>query len=245
MRSGLARRRSRPSTANSRSLSGHLQRSLLLLTLAAGWMDALTFLALGKVFSSFMSGNVLFLGIAAGQRDWGFLIPVVSALAAFGLGGVLAGLLMAAEKRPGRQDELCRFALLLEWVVLLIFAGLWSMVADFPAPPAWRAGLVGLAAFAMGIQAANVFALGIPGVATNALTGTITLIVRRLALPSSAANPQEVTTGYLLLLCVAYALSAAWVVQAIDSAVTPFVPALLLFVVIGSSEITPFKSTGR
>jgi len=34
-------------------------------------------------------------------------------------------------------------------------------------------------------------------------------------------------------------------VQTIDSVVTPFVPAFLLFVVIGSSEIDPFKSTAR
>ena len=196
MKSGSPRRQSHPPIAKSRSPSGHLRRSLLLLTLAAGWMDSMTFLALGKVFSSFMSGNVLFLGIAAGQRDWGFLIPVMSALTAFGLGGALAGLIMAAEKSPGRQCELSRFALLLECLVLLIFAGLWSVMADLPTPPAWRAGLVGMAALAMGIQAANVFALGIPGVATNALTGTITLIVRRLTVPISGEHSQEVTTRF-------------------------------------------------
>lgn len=241
MKSGSPRRQSHPPIAKSRSPSGHLRRSLLLLTLAAGWMDSMTFLALGKVFSSFMSGNVLFLGIAAGQRDWGFLIPVMSALTAFGLGGALVGLIMAAEKSPGRQCELSRFALLLECLVLLIFAGLWSVMADLPTPPAWRAGLVGMAALAMGIQAANVFALGIPGVATNALTGTITLIVRRLTVPMSGEHPKEVTTGYLLLLCAAYALSAAWVVQCIDSAVSPFVPALLILLVLWSNKSPPAK----
>ena len=165
----------------------------------------------------------------------------MSALTAFGLGGALAGLIMAAEKSPGRQCELGRFALLLECLVLLIFAGLWSVMADLPTPPAWRAGLVGMAALAMGIQAANVFALGIPGVATNALTGTITLIVRRLTVPMSGEHPQEVTTGYLLLLCAAYALSAAWVVQCINLAVTPFVPALLILLVLWSNKSTPVK----
>ena len=244
MKSGSPRRQSHPPIAKSRSPSGHLRRSLLLLTLAAGWMDSMTFLALGKVFSSFMSGNVLFLGIAAGQRDWGFLIPVMSALMAFGLGGALAGLIMAAEKMHGRQWELSRFALLLECLVLLSFAGLWSVMADLPTPPAWRAGLVGMAAFAMGIQAANVFALGIPGVATNALTGTITLIVRRLTVPISGEHPQEVTTGYLLLLCAAYALSAVWVVQCINLAVTPFVPALLILLVLWSNKSPPGKALG-
>ena len=148
---------------------------------------------------------------------------------------------MASEKSPGRHDELSRFALLLEWVVLLIFAGLWSVMADLPTPPAWRAGLVGIAAFAMGIQAMNVFALGIPGVATNALIGTITLIVRRLTVPISGEHPQEVTTVYLLLLCVAYALSAAWVVQCINLAVTPFVPALLILLVLWSNKSPPAK----
>jgi len=47
-------------------LSRGMRFALFSLTLVAGWVDAMTFLGLGKVFSSFMSGNVLFLGIAAG-----------------------------------------------------------------------------------------------------------------------------------------------------------------------------------
>jgi uncharacterized membrane protein YoaK (UPF0700 family) len=211
----------------------HLHFSLLLLTFAAGWVDAMTFLALGKVFSSFMSGNVLFLGIAAGQHDWDFLMNVLSALMAFGMGGVLAGLSMAGERPSGGPDGLSRSALLLELAVLLIFACLWLAIADVQPNLARRAGLVGTAAFAMGIQAANVLALGIPGVATNALTGTITLIVRRLTLLACGEKPkEEVTTGYLLLLCLGYALSALLVVKSIGSTITPFVPAMVLLVVM-------------
>jgi uncharacterized membrane protein YoaK (UPF0700 family) len=90
----------------------------------------------------------------------------------------------------------------------------------------------------MGIQAANVLALGIPGVATNALTGTITLIVRRLTFRVCGENvKQEVSTGYLLLLCLAYAFSALLVVKFIGSFITPFVPATMVLLVIISGKL--------
>ena len=222
----------------SSSLSKQLHFSLLALTFVAGWVDAMTFLALGKVFSSFMSGNVLFLGIGIGQRDWGFFLNVMTALMAFGMGGMLAGVALMAERKSGGQNELSRSALLLELMILLVFACLWVASADATVQPAWQTGLIGTAALAMGIQAANVLALGIPGVATNALTGTITLIIRRLTLRFCGESlKQEASTTYLLVLCLAYALSALLVVKFIDSATTPFMPAMVLLLVIISEKL--------
>ena len=40
---------------------------LLTLTLAAGWTDALSYLAVGRVFASIMSGNILFVGFSIAQ----------------------------------------------------------------------------------------------------------------------------------------------------------------------------------
>src|SRR5690349_18230385 len=44
-------------------------RLVLLLTLAAGWTDALSYVHLNKVFSSFVSGNILFIGLALAQGN--------------------------------------------------------------------------------------------------------------------------------------------------------------------------------
>src|SRR3954451_16500655 len=59
------------------------------LSAAAGTLDALTFLHLGKVFSSFQSGNVLFLGLGAGGGDWGLVVRAGAVLTAFVVGAMV------------------------------------------------------------------------------------------------------------------------------------------------------------
>src|SRR3954449_8886464 len=77
------------------------RRALLIgLTAAAGWIDALAWIYLGKVFLSFMSGNLLFLGIATGQAHGGLLARAAAALAAFMAGSALGGRL--TRRRPAR-----------------------------------------------------------------------------------------------------------------------------------------------
>src|SRR5918999_631997 len=79
------------------------QRRIFLigLTAAAGWLDALAFIHLGKVFVSFMSGNLLFLGIGAGDGDGGLVLRAAAVLAAFlagaGVGARLAGSLLVPD----------------------------------------------------------------------------------------------------------------------------------------------------
>src|SRR5258708_17563577 len=47
---------------------------LLTLTLAAGWTDALCYLILDRVFASFMTGNLLFVGLSLAQRNTALLV---------------------------------------------------------------------------------------------------------------------------------------------------------------------------
>ena len=51
-------------------------------TVSSGAIDAISFLALGKVFSAFMTGNIAFLGLrVAGASDTGAAKIVVSVVA--------------------------------------------------------------------------------------------------------------------------------------------------------------------
>lgn len=187
-----------------------LRVGLFGLTLVAGWVDALSFLGLGKVFTSFMSGNVLFCGIALGQRDWSLLANALVALLAF-VGGAVAGAELVWRHPPGTR-RLSRPLLLAEAFVLLVFALAWMARGGPGEWPGGETGLLMLAAFGMGMQALAVIVLGIPGVATNALTGTVTFIAhslhRRLR---GEPEPAAVGSRYLLLLCLAYLVSAAMV----------------------------------
>src|SRR5436190_24315859 len=59
------------------------------LTATAGTLDALAFLHLGKVFNSFQSGDVLFLGLGVGGGDGGLVVRAAAVLAAFVLGAAV------------------------------------------------------------------------------------------------------------------------------------------------------------
>ena len=54
---------------------------LVLLAVIAGWIDALSFTALGKVFTSFQSGNLIFLGLAVDEGDSELLVALCGAYA--------------------------------------------------------------------------------------------------------------------------------------------------------------------
>jgi len=207
--------------------SASVRLALLLLTLVAGWVDALCFLGLGKVFSSFMSGNFLFLGIALGQGDRDFLLRALSALGGF-LAGAVAGTVLVS-RRKASACALTPGVLVVEMALLLGFGCYWLTVPDIAADTLAQRVLLALAALAMGMQASVVLAMNIPGVATNALTGTFTLIARigaRRAL--GVSTPSGVSIGYLLLLCAAYGCSAGVVVLVIGYKATVFLPLCLL-----------------
>ena len=81
----VRRARPRPTAVPDRDLL------LIVLTVSSGAVDAISFLALGKVFTAFMTGNLVFLGIGiAGSEGPRLAAPLVS-LAAFALGVLLAG----------------------------------------------------------------------------------------------------------------------------------------------------------
>src|SRR4051794_41910037 len=105
-------------------MSGERHRTLLLgLTGAAGAIDALSFVHLGKVFTSFMSGNVLFLGLGAGDANGGLVIRAGGALAGFAAGAA-GGAHLRPESAP----------LPIEGAVLFRLAGV-SRPAGRAAPP--------------------------------------------------------------------------------------------------------------
>ena len=60
----------------------HRDILLVVLTLTTGVLDAVTFVRLGKVFSSVITGNLVLLGIAAGHQGGALALDAGLALAA-------------------------------------------------------------------------------------------------------------------------------------------------------------------
>jgi uncharacterized membrane protein YoaK (UPF0700 family) len=151
---------------------------LVLLSLAAGCVDAVSYLGLNNVFTANMTGNTVLLGLAIGQAKPQAALRSGVALAGFVV-GVAAG---AAIVERGREDvawpSVVTAALALECVVLVAFAVGWRLAGALPGEAVYS--LIALSAFAMGVQSAAVSRLGVASVSTTYITGTLTSLMRRL-----------------------------------------------------------------
>jgi uncharacterized membrane protein YoaK (UPF0700 family) len=154
---------------------------LVALSLSSGAVDALSWLVLGKVFSAFMTGNIVFLGLRAGGAAGPPVLRVLAALAAFAVGAALAARVVGRARRtdavwPSRVTA----ALALTLVPHAAFLALWVAVGGHPSTDSAHV-LIALSALAMGMQATAIFALGVRAVFTTAATETFAVLMGDLS----------------------------------------------------------------
>ena len=160
------------------------------LTLTAGAVDAVSFLGLGHVFSSVLTGNLVLLGVAAGSSAGALAVSAGTAVAGY-CAGVLAGARIAAAGGGGSQAPAgdprgaarwpagVRAALTAELGLLAVFTAAWELAGAAPRGAA-RLIMLALLAAAMGGQSAAVRRLGqfsttyLTGTATGVLAGLVT-----------------------------------------------------------------------
>jgi uncharacterized membrane protein YoaK (UPF0700 family) len=153
------------------------------LTAGSGSLDALAFLALGKVFVSVITGNLVLLGIGLGvQGEHQVAARVAVAIASYAVGATAGAVITGRAQAdqpvwPGRITA----ALLAELVLLAGFAGGWELAAGRPVGGA-QAALLAVAAAAMGLQSAAVNRLALPGFSSTYLTSTLIRAVTELVL---------------------------------------------------------------
>jgi uncharacterized membrane protein YoaK (UPF0700 family) len=159
------------------------------LSFSAGMYEAICFLAFGKVFAGFQTGNLVFLGFGvAGTRPPAGPNPVtvVISLAAFAAGVVLAiPILNGFGSGQEKEDSVSRvwprpvsIVLAIAFILQATFFAVWITAAS-PASLAYI--LIALAAFAMGLQANAIRSLNVPGISTTAFTATFVDLVAGLA----------------------------------------------------------------
>src|SRR3954449_398531 len=68
------------------------------LTFSSGAVDAISFLALGKVFTAFMTGNLVFLGFGLGGADEPDVLRVAVSITAFAAGLFVAVRMVKASR---------------------------------------------------------------------------------------------------------------------------------------------------
>ncbi len=148
---------------------------VFLLTATCGMVDAACFLALGGVFAEIMTGNLLLLAFSLGEgsfvEDWH---KFVSALVCFALGAIVGGRLLHTSRLAGKRlagERRHGFVLQGACMALAtVLTFLWQ-----PTGESLNARIVvGILAFAMGVQNAMIRRHGVPDVATNVMTVTFT-----------------------------------------------------------------------
>jgi uncharacterized membrane protein YoaK (UPF0700 family) len=153
--------------APAESVTNPLTRALLALTFGAGIVDAVSFLALGTVFSATMNGNILLLGFGiAGEGDLPVIAPLV-ALVVFSIGafGGSAVGRRSAETPVGRLGATTAIE-----TALIAAAAAYAFVVDVE-PGELSAGVViAVLAFAMGLRTATARAINVPDLSTTLVT---------------------------------------------------------------------------
>jgi uncharacterized membrane protein YoaK (UPF0700 family) len=144
---------------------------LLVLTVVTGLVDAVSILALGRVFVANMTGNVVFVGFALAGAPGFSLAASLSALGGFGVGANIGGQLVT--RIPGKRVALLRAGLVVE-VGLLVAALVVAAVVGHSLSSVDRDVIAALGAVAMGTQNAVVRRLKVAELTTTVLTMTLT-----------------------------------------------------------------------
>jgi uncharacterized membrane protein YoaK (UPF0700 family) len=154
-----------------------LNVGLAALAAASGMTDVMTFLTLGDVFTSAMTGNAALLGIALSQ---GRIVPAthsLSALFGFALGASLGA---AISLRKSRDDavaiDVVRLLLRLEICCLAAFAAILTFTGPPPESAALYA-LILLSSIGMGLQGIAARRINAPGINTIVFTSTLISII--------------------------------------------------------------------
>ena len=177
-------------------MHGPLPLLLMVLTFVTGVVDAVSYLKLGHVFVANMTGNVVFLGFAAGGTGELSVVAALAAVCSFLLGALAGGRLGSnTGQHRGRFLALSTYAEFAAVAAALVVSLASLEVGDGISAYA----LVVLLGFAMGLQNAAARRLGVPDLTTTVLTLTVT----GLAADSHFAGGTNPNIGRRLLATVA------------------------------------------
>jgi uncharacterized membrane protein YoaK (UPF0700 family) len=174
---------------------------LLALAVAAGVVDAVSYMGLGRVFTANMTGNTVLLGVGLARGSGADAARSAVALGGFCVGTVCG---VALLRRKGQWPEIAARALLVEFVALAGLLAAWAAAGVDPV----RYPLIVLSGIAMGAQSATVRASDVRGVNTTYMTSTLLNALARLV--QRARGIRESREGPSLP-------AAAWAIYAVGA----------------------------
>ena len=203
---------------------------LFAVTLSAGTgaTDVASFVRLGNVFASVMTGNLILLGLAVERLSAALATNSLIAIAGYVIGVALGARLVSAGAEPRWRLHRVIPALLVEIVLLTGFAVGWELTGGRPGGGS-KLALLAVAAAAMGTQSAAASGLSLR-VSTTYLTGTLTTMISALV----TRNRDKRVQGRELwqLLAVAGGAALGGLVIAVAAAVLPALPIAAVVAVV-------------
>jgi uncharacterized membrane protein YoaK (UPF0700 family) len=201
-------------------------RDLLLnaLTVSSGAVDAISFLALGKVFTAFMTGNIAFLGLrVSGAATAPGAVAILTSMATFAAGVYVSTRIVKSSEWIGVWPARVTVALGVSLIPHAVFQAVWLACGGQPSIEVGHI-LLGLWGLAMGMQSAAVRRLHVEGVFTTAATATIIFLAGDLTNWSGTAAERRRLAGVLISLLVGATAGGLLLVHAhIYAPVLPFV----------------------
>ncbi|HSS69670.1 MAG TPA: YoaK family protein [Casimicrobiaceae bacterium] len=200
---------------------GPLPALLFVFTAVTGVVDAVSYLALGRVFVANMTGNVVFLGFAAAGAPDLSVGASLTAIAAFMIGALGGGRFAAASRHRARLLAVA-VAVKIAAVAVALAVSLIGTMDD-----THRYTLVVLLAAAMGLQNATARRLAVADLTTTVLTLTLTALAADSTL-AGGSNPRPLRRLFAALWMLAGAVVGAVLVLNVSVAAALAFTLLLL-----------------
>lgn len=153
---------------------------LISLTFATGIADALSYLGLGQIFTANMTGNTVFIAIAAAQLNVLLADRSGVALAGFATGAFVASRRLEISRDSDPWPRVVTRTLYVELGFVAVFSLVWFTVRGTPSALVTY-GLIAISSVGMGMQSAVGRKLAVPSVSTNVLTMALTGLMAELA----------------------------------------------------------------
>jgi uncharacterized membrane protein YoaK (UPF0700 family) len=206
-----------------------------LLTFASGCVDVVTLMLIGGAFTSVITGNLIFIGRAAGTTTLTPAVHAILAVIGYVLGVAVGSRLRVLFARPPRGDTAAAWpvsatrVLAVECVILAALNAAW--IGYGAAPPTLATDLIlSGAALALGMQGAA--ARGIEGnPSTTYMTGALTALVEAVATGRGKSADASAVAGLMALVAGA-ACGAVLARYASQTALLPPLAALLVVVAV-------------
>jgi uncharacterized membrane protein YoaK (UPF0700 family) len=212
------------------SAHGPLPALMLVLTVLAGVVDAVSILSLGRVFVANMTGNVVFVGFALAGATGFSLAASLSALGGFLVGAAFGG--AAGDRLGWHRGRLVAVVAGGELMLLLAALAVAALAGPHLGEGA-KVGIAALGALAMGAQNAVVRKLKVYDLTTTVLTMTLTGIAADIRQRDRFAIVRRLLAVSAML--TGAVLGALLVLRVSNVAGLGLAAALLATVVLGAS----------